>query len=110
MAALLPMILIVSHVALVANRAPDQVPNFDTAPTCRADLTSQDACRRDEQAARRKLQREWRQFTRAQRSSCTQLSDLGGLPSYVELLTCLEMAKQARALPQDEPPNGRVGR
>ena len=108
MAALLPMILVVSQVALVAGRVPDRVPNFDIGPTCRPDLKSREACRRDEQEARRKLQQEWRQFPRSQRSSCTQLSVLGGDPSYVELLTCLEIAKQARNLPPDDKLNGRV--
>jgi hypothetical protein len=28
------------------------------------------------------------------------LSSLGSLPSYVQLLTCLEMAKQAEELPE----------
>jgi hypothetical protein len=68
------------------------------------------ACRRDEQEAQRKLQREWRQFTRAQRSSCVRLPGLGGDPSYVELLTCLEMAKQAGTPSNDDTPNGRVKR
>jgi len=30
-----------------------------------------------------------------------RLSSLGGAPSYVELLTCLELATQAKALPSD---------
>jgi hypothetical protein len=29
-----------------------------------------------------------------------RFSSLGGSPSYVELLTCLEMAKQAKELPE----------
>jgi hypothetical protein len=37
------------------------------------------------------------------------LSGLGGSPSYVELLTCLEMAKAAANLPA-EPLNGPVKR
>jgi hypothetical protein len=31
-------------------------------------------------------------------------------PSYVELLTCLEMARQAGTPSNDDPPNGRVKR
>jgi hypothetical protein len=98
MAALLPMILVASHVGLVA----DVVPNFNITPTCRADLSGNGACRRDEEDARRKLQQRWNQYSRAQRESCVDLSRLGGDPSYVELLTCLEMAQQVRKLPKDE--------
>jgi hypothetical protein len=36
----------------------------------------------------------------AQRTGCVRFSSLGGSPSYVELLTCLEMAKQAKELPE----------
>ena len=35
----------------------------------------------------------------AQQAHCVSLSKVGGSPSYVELLTCLEMAKAAKALP-----------
>jgi len=34
-----------------------------------------------------------------QRTRCVSLTGLGGSPSYVELLTCLEMAKAANDLP-----------
>jgi hypothetical protein len=97
MAALLPMILVASHVMLVA----DRVPNFDLTPTCRADLNSREACQRDEREAQHKLQQNWQQYTPAQRESCLILSRTGGDPSYVELLTCLEMAQQASKLPKD---------
>ncbi len=99
MAALLPMILVVAHLGSPAGLTADQVPHFDIAPTCRGDLGSRGACRRDEQEAQAKLQRQWRQFTAGQRVSCTRLSTLGGDPSYVELLTCLDLARHADALP-----------
>ncbi|HET9412897.1 MAG TPA: hypothetical protein VFO74_02100 [Pseudolabrys sp.] len=35
----------------------------------------------------------------AQRTACVRFFSLGSSPSYVELLTCLEMAKQAKELP-----------
>ena len=34
-----------------------------------------------------------------QRTGCVRFSSLGSSPSYVQLLTCLEMAKQAKELP-----------
>ena len=57
---------------------------------------------RDEENARAKLAGEWESFRPADRTSCTELARLGGgLQSYVELLTCLEMAKDARGLPKE---------
>jgi hypothetical protein len=58
-------------------------------------------CQRDEQDARSKLEKDWSQYSAAQQRQCDGLVTTGGAPSYVELLTCLEMAKQAKELPED---------
>ena len=103
-AALLPIFLIASHIVLAA----DSVPKFDVEPTCRAAVRGADVperasmdCQQDEQNARSKLEKDWSQYGAAQRSECDGLVTTGGAPSYVELLTCLEMARQARELPED---------
>ena len=94
---LLTVLLTASHVVLAADRVPD----LDIAPSCRAAAAAvianrnEAACQRDENEARGKLEQEWGQFTPAQHTHCVTLSTLGGSPSYVELLTCLEMAKAA---------------
>lgn len=41
-----------------------------------------------------------------QRAGCVRFSSLGSSPSYVELLTCLEIAKQAKELPGRWAPPG----
>jgi len=51
----------------------------------------------------------WSQYGAAQRSECDGLVTTGGASSYVELLTCLEMAKQAKELPEDSK-MGNIGR
>jgi hypothetical protein len=96
--------------------AADRVPDLNIEPSCHAAATSaavlnrnEDTCKRDETDARGKLNQEWGQFTPTQRERCVSLSTLGGSPSYVELLTCLEMAKAAANLPADQL-NGKVGR
>jgi hypothetical protein len=90
----------------------DTVPNLKVEQTCRAQGARTDAlggsqgalggtvesCLRSEQTARDKLRTEWGQFTAADRTRCTATSTMGGEPSYVELLTCLETTKQAREL------------
>jgi hypothetical protein len=90
---------------LVATVA-DNVPAFDTAPGCRAAVRvmpgSFDACMNDEQAARAQLAAQWDKFVASDRATCTQNETAGGSPSYVELLTCLQMARDARGLPADK--------
>jgi hypothetical protein len=102
MPAFLPVILAGSYVVLAAN----QIPKFDTDGGCRAAIAaatvvnrSEDACRKDEHDARAKLEQQWAHFTPAQQMRCMSLSKLGGFPSYVELLTCLEIAADAKKLP-----------
>jgi len=101
--ALLLIILTASHIVLVA----DAVPKFNVDQTChRAGEVSVSLgrsagdCRRDEEDAHSKLQQDWAQYSPAQRTGCVRFSSLGSSPSYVELLTCLEMAKQAKELPE----------
>jgi hypothetical protein len=112
MAALLPIILTASHVVLAA----DGPPKFDVERTCRPAavvgvLPGRDssACLNDEKDARDKLQQVWTQYSAAQRNQCAGFASLDRAPSYVELLTCLEMAKQSNELPS-ESKVGTVGR
>jgi hypothetical protein len=51
-----------------------------------------------------------RQSERERLPAGRALARLGGPPSYVELLTCLQMAKTAKNLPTDGEMNGRAGR
>jgi hypothetical protein len=80
------------------------VPAFDVAPSCRAAATmmpaSFEACMNDEQDARAKLVAQWDGFTGSDRATCTLNETVGGTPSYVELLSCLQMARDARSLPE----------
>ncbi|HMF23093.1 MAG TPA: hypothetical protein VKG24_13335 [Pseudolabrys sp.] len=112
MPALLPIVLTASHLVLAA----DAVPKFDVERTCRpaagaAILPGRDApaCQRDENDARAQLERDWTQYTATQRSNCTNFAALDRAPSYVELLTCLEMAKHASELPPESKMGGTTG-
>ncbi len=106
MPGLLPILLVSSYVVLAA----DKVPELNIEPTCRAAASTNvravsnedgSACKRDEQDAHGKLEQGWDQFSAGDRSQCVRMSTLGGSPSYVELLTCLELSKQAKALPSE---------
>lgn len=109
MAALLPVLLASSHLLLVA----DRVPQLNIEPSCAAAAhaavslnRTEDNCKQEEYTARTKLTQEWDKYGSKERAHCTELSTLGGLPSYVELLTCLEMEQATKNLPAA---NGKAG-
>ena len=83
----------------------DEVPSFDVAPSCRAAVsigtraTPFTACIQKEKEAHDQLKAQWAQLTQANKAHCIEACNCGGLPtSYVELLTCLQMANDARML------------
>ena len=87
-----------------SRRAAGGVPKFDIALSCRgtADATGATArtCTADEESARDELGKRWTQFAPEKRTRCTQVSSMSGFQSYVELITCLEIAEQAEKLPK----------
>jgi hypothetical protein len=110
----LPAIAI-GTVVLVA----DQVPKLDFMPSCRASADgilgvkeSVEACIRSESDARDQAAKQWSEFPAADRTSCTRLTTMGGgnRGTYSELLTCLEMKRDARKLPTEGGTVGRVAR
>jgi hypothetical protein len=77
----------------------DTVPQFDIARECRFEGGSAenvDRCSQDEAAALGQLKAEWTQLMGADKSSCLSETTIGGFASYVELLTCVEIAHEAR--------------
>ena len=84
--------------------AAEKVPDLNVEASCRdaasraAPIGTLDACMSVERKARLQLVAEWAEFTPGEKSHCLQLSTLGGLPTYTELLTCLELARDARNL------------
>ena len=88
--------------------APDRVPVIDVEPHCRdvakiaAPVGDPQACLRVEKVARDQLVAQWAQFAAADKSHCLQLSTIAVQPTYTELLTCLELAREARALREKE--------
>ena len=88
----------------LALAAVDGVPNFNVEPSCRA--AAQQAaspeylsvCRSAEQRAHDEMQRQWPQLNAADRAQCVPAATAGGNPTYTELFTCLEMARDVRQL------------
>ena len=101
----LPVLLLSSQIILAA----EPVPKVDIGRSCQsagaaagAATRDKTACEQSENNARATLEKEWSQFTPLDQASCARLVTLGGSPSYVELLTCLEMAKEAKEHPVDQ--------
>jgi hypothetical protein len=59
-------------------------------------------CLESEQATRDQLARQWSDFNVTDRKSCENEARMGGDSSYTELLTCLEMARDVRAMRAEE--------
>jgi len=55
-------------------------------------------CLESEQATRDEIVKQWSSFSAADKNSCVNESKMGGESSYTELLTCLEMARDVRAM------------
>jgi hypothetical protein len=88
--------------------AADQVPNWNVEPSCRLQvgkttlISDMKVCMDHEREARAQLVREWNQFAAADKAHCLRLSSLGGEPSYADLVTCLELQRDARNLREKE--------
>jgi hypothetical protein len=89
----------------LASAKPDGVPRFDVARSCeeaRAFVGNDQnlaykGCMKDENDARAELARKWAHFKPGDRKDCVAQGKAPA-PSYVEILTCLEMSEEAEAL------------
>jgi hypothetical protein len=104
MAISVPIMILGSLAITVA----DNIPKFDIARGCRVENTASSGlaeeqplkkCVSDEEQALQELQTQWSQFSNPDRATCTAATtNTDNTPSYVELLTCLQEAKEARGL------------
>jgi hypothetical protein len=85
----------------------DSVPQFDIVRECRFEggsIATFDRCSQDEAAALSELKTKWTKFGSIDQKTCMATTTIGGFASYVDLLTCLEMARDvvsANNNPQD---------
>ena len=82
----------------------DGVPTLDIETGCRAAAKMGDSlsldeslqqCLSDEKSAHGELKRQWSEFPPALRQRCVATTETGGDPSYVEVLVCLQMGRDA---------------
>ena len=110
------MFLPFTHVALSLQLligAASSAPSVDIKRTCQAaqktitdivgdeTLITFEGCMRQEQAAADQLAKDWAKYPAQDRQRC--INSTGYMPSYVEWLTCLEMARDVRQMRKDQP-------
>src|SRR6516225_7994416 len=91
----------------------DDIPTLDVHPVCRG-IASQstlevglqgtnfDQCLQSEEEVRDQLKQAWPTFSAEDKRHCVALAKTGGESSYTKLVTCLEMARDVRALRSTE--------
>ena len=109
---MLPSALPVALGATLLFAVADAVPTLNVEPGCRAAAkmgdslsldTSLRQCLADEKSARDELDKDWGQFPLALRQRCVATTQTGGDPSYVEVLVCLQMGRDAAQMGSSSP-------
>ena len=93
-----PLCLLLLPLLAASAAKAEEVPRFNIKAICsdapslgqNAQNTDQ-GCIRDETQARTQLGQQWSGFKAQRRDACIQEVSIGGPPSYVALLTCLQM-------------------
>ena len=94
------MILVPLMLAAATHFTPvssSSVPQLDIRPSCHSasvlipEIQSTEACLRDENEAKGELAQNWSKYSAGAKSRCSAEVMVGGDPSYVELLVCLDL-------------------
>jgi hypothetical protein len=86
--------------------ADPALPKFDVAPSCGTAVAitqamrlirSQDysTCMKGEETAQQELAQIWAQYKAQNRDVCVAQAQVGGTPSYVEVVACLQAIPEA---------------
>jgi hypothetical protein len=88
----------------------DGPPKFDLAPTCNAAVRfaivagrDKEACLDDEHTAESTLAQNWSKYNAVDKTQCIGNVKTGGPASYVELLSCLEIMRDAKQIREGDP-------
>jgi hypothetical protein len=112
---ILPKALALGLQLVMPIAAGDGVPHLNVEQVCKGiaehgGVTFRDPavdqekknCLDSEQAIRDQLVKQWSSFSADDRTHCVNESVMGGDSSYTELLTCLEMARDVRAMRKEQ--------
>ena len=93
--------------SLISVAANGGVPTLNVEPSCKAAGAAglmmgrtAESCMNDERSARDDLVKNWSSFSGDDKTHCLSMVSTGGGPSYVELLSCLEMSRDAKKIAQ----------
>jgi hypothetical protein len=88
--------------------AADNVPKLNVGPSCEAAARGavaagrdKEACLGDERQAQEQATKNWSQYRSADKEECVGMINKGGPASYVELLSCLEVMRDAKNIQKD---------
>jgi hypothetical protein len=101
---LFPALMVGGHLMI---QVVDNVPVLNFQPLCREAASGNlgikeefETCAQQEGEARDALAKQWSEFNAADRARCVRASTTNGSASYVEVLTCLELDRDAKKLRQ----------
>lgn len=98
----LGVVLLGSQIAIAAADGP---PVLNVSPSCDAAARGaivvgrdKEACLGDERTAQDQLKENWSKYAPADKIQCVGMAKTGGPASYVELLSCLEIMRDAKEI------------
>jgi hypothetical protein len=84
----------------VAAAYADGPPKLNVAKSCngaaQATGRAKEACLEDEQMGQSILAKKWSTYRAETKTRCVAIVQIGGVPSYVELLSCLDALQDAK--------------
>ena len=112
------MIAFVARIAIAVMSLGSQVgfavadgpPKLNVGPSCNAAARgavslgrNAEACMGGERDAQDQLTNNWSQYSRAHKTQCVGMTTRSGTSSYVELISCLDIMKDAAAIYKADP-------
>ena len=97
-----PIVLAAKLVGSVLTVAEAPPPKFNVAPSCKTAAAITQAmglsrpqdystCMKDEESAQQELIQTWSKYKAQDRAVCVGQAQVGGTPSYVEVIACLQV-------------------
>ena len=110
----LGFVSVLASLVLSPAAVAQEMPRFNIEAICASaqPLTPDDrnpvaTCMNDERAAERQLQTTWIASSPPHRETCAAETRIGGSPSYVDVLTCLQMYQSGTGSVSPRRPNAR---
>jgi hypothetical protein len=110
-------LVVISLGSQIGLAVADSPPKLNAGPSCDAAARGaisngrdKAACMGDERQAEDVLTKNWSQYTGAHKTQCVGMTSRGGSPSYVELISCLDIMRDAAAINKVDPLFGNYGK